>query len=90
MAAIRHFGQKLGIGYDLLYAGPAKSDSVEHRLPFISKLKSYPTTLLIGRDGKVQHIYTGIYGPGTGARYIRFKERMENAIVEMLRGPATD
>lgn len=88
LAAIRHFKERLGIGYDLLYAGLAKSDTVEHKLPFITKLKSYPTTLLIGRDGTVRHIYTGIYGPGTGARYARFKERMENAIVELLREPA--
>ncbi len=88
LEAIRHFKQRLGISYDLLYAGLAKSDSVERKLPFISKLKSYPTTLLIGRDGTVRHIYTGIYGPGTGARYVRFKERLENAIVEMLREPA--
>lgn len=88
LAAIRHFKQRLGISYDLLYAGLAKSDSVEHKLPFISKLKSYPTTLLIDKDGTVRHIYTGIYGPGTGERYVRFKERLENAIVELLREPA--
>ena len=57
------------------------------KLPFISQLKSYPTTLLIGRDGTVRRIFTGIYGPGTGARYTRFKDRMENTIVELLREP---
>lgn len=88
LSAMRHFRSKLGIEYDLLYGGMAQSDSVVRKLPFISKLKSYPTTLLIGRDGTVRHIYTGIYGPGTGARYIHFKERMENALVELLREPA--
>lgn len=83
--AIRHYKEKLGIGYELLYCGLAKRDSVKQALPFIDRLISYPTTLLIGRDGTVRHIYTGIYGPGTGARYLRFKERMENAIVELLR-----
>jgi len=87
LAAIRRFREKLGISYELLYAGVAHRDSVQRKLPFLSALKSYPTTLLIGRDGTVRHIYTGIYGPGTGARYLRFKERMENAIVDMLREP---
>lgn len=90
LAAIRRFKEKLGLGYDLLYAGVAHRDSVQRKLPFISALKSYPTTLLIGRDGTVRHIYTGIYGPGTGARYLRYKERMENAIVELLREPVPD
>ena len=87
LAAIRHFRDKLGIDSELLYGGMANRDSVAVKLPFIKELKSYPTTLLIGRDGTVRHIYTGIYGPGTGARYVRFKERMENAIVELLREP---
>lgn len=86
--AIRHFKEQLGIEYDMLYAGTANKDTVVQRLPFISQLKSYPTTLLIGRDGSVRRIFTGIYGPGTGARYIRFKDRMENSIVELLREPA--
>lgn len=87
MQAIRHFRDKLGIDYDMLYAGVAHKDTVVKKLPFISQLKSYPTTLLIGRDGTVRRVFTGIYGPGTGARYTRFKERMENSIVELLREP---
>jgi peroxiredoxin len=86
--ALRQFKEKLGIQYALLYAGMANRDTVVHKLPFISQLMSYPTTFLIGRDGSVRRIITGIYGPGTGARYIRFKDRMENSIVELLREPA--
>ncbi|MCL4282706.1 MAG: TlpA family protein disulfide reductase [Flavobacteriales bacterium] len=88
LEAIRRFGERLGITYSLLYAGQATKENVAQALPFIDRLKAYPTTLIIGRDGRVGHIYTGIYGPGTGARYIRFKERMENAIVQLLNTPA--
>jgi thiol-disulfide isomerase/thioredoxin len=86
--AIRHFEKTLGIGYDMLYGGVSVRDSVEKKLPFLQQLMSYPTTLLIGRDGKVHRTITGIYGPGTGDRYTRFRERMENSIVELLREPA--
>lgn len=85
--AMRQFKRKLGIGYDLLYGGVANKDSVVQKLPFIQKLMGYPTTLLIARDGTVKHIYTGIYGPGTGVRYAQFRDRMENSIVELLREP---
>lgn len=88
LAAIERFRERLGIPYEILYGGMAQRDSVARQLPFISQLKGYPTTLLIARDGTVRHIYTGIYGPGTGARYLRFKERLENAIVELLREPS--
>lgn len=90
MAAIRNFKEKLGVDYEMLYAGTANKDSVIKKLPFLRQLKSYPTTLLIGRDGKVRQIITGIYGPGTGARYTRFRERMENSIVELLREQVKD
>ena len=88
MVALTHFHQRLGITYDMLYAGMAQSDTVKAKLPFIEKLKSYPTTFLVGRDGTVRHIYTGIYGPGTGARYTQFRDRMEGAIVQLLQEPA--
>ena len=87
VAALERFHKGLGIGYQVLYAGVAKADTVKAKLPFISQLKSYPTTFLVGRDGTVRHIYTGIYGPGTGERYVRFKDRMENAIVQLLQEP---
>jgi len=87
VAALERFHKGLGIGYQVLYAGVAKADTVKAKLPFISQLKSYPTTFLVGRDGTVRHIYTGIYGPGTGERYVRFKDRMENTIVQLLQEP---
>jgi len=85
IASIQHFHDKLGLNYDMLYAGMANSDTVMSKLPFIAHFMSYPTTLLIGRDGTVRRIYTGIYGPGTGTRYVQFKDRMENSIVDLLR-----
>lgn len=85
MAALRRFRNNLGIPYTLLLAGTMHRDSVAMRLPYIKQLKAYPTTILVGRNGQVRHIYTGIYGPGTGARYSRFRERMENALVDLLR-----
>lgn len=88
LAALKRFRDGVGLSYQLLYAGTARGDTVEARLPFIEEFKSYPTTFLVARDGTVRHIYTGIYGPSTGDRYVRFRERMENAIMELLREPA--
>lgn len=90
IAALDRFQKGLGISYDILYAGTAQSDSVKAKLPFIQKLKGYPTTFLIARDGSVRHIYTGIYGPGTGERYFLFRDRMENAIVQLLKEPVPE
>ena len=89
IATMHYFKKNMGLEYDMLYAGFANKDTVVKKLPFISQLKSYPTTLLIGRDGTVRKIFTGIYGPGTGARYVRFNDRMENSIVELLREPVS-
>jgi thiol-disulfide isomerase/thioredoxin len=85
LAALKRFRDGVGISYQLLYAGAARGDTVEAKLPFIEEFKSYPTTFLVARDGTVRHIYTGIYGPSTGDRYLRFRERMQNAILDLLR-----
>ncbi len=85
--ALRNFRNRLALPYPLLFAGSKKRENVAARLPFLRQLKAYPTTLLIGRDGQVRHIYTGIYGPGTGERYHRFRSRMERAIQQLLDEP---
>lgn len=87
MKALRNFSSRLELPYPVLYAGNKARENVAAQLPFLRQLNAYPTTLLIGRNGQVRHVYTGIYGPGTGERYHRFRSRMERAIQQLLAEP---
>jgi hypothetical protein len=50
----------------------------------LNKVIAFPTTIFIGKDGKVKHIRTGFEGPGTGIYYEQFKERFNQVINELL------
>jgi hypothetical protein len=50
----------------------------------LNRVLAFPTTIILGKDGTVKHIYTGFEGPGTGIYHERFKERFNQIINELL------
>jgi thiol-disulfide isomerase/thioredoxin len=87
IAALERFRDHLGLKYPICYAGPSKKEVTSEVLPFLNHVISFPTSITIGRDGKVRRIYTGFYGPGTGARYDAYKRDMERMLVGLLAEP---
>ena len=49
---------------------------------------AYPTTVFVGRDGRVRNIHAGFEGPGTGEHHEQLVARMEAIIKELLTEPA--
>jgi thiol-disulfide isomerase/thioredoxin len=72
--------QKMNIPYDFVIAGVNDSEKASKTLPMLSKVLGWPTTIIIGKDGKVKYIHTGFEGPGTGIYYEQFKERFNQII----------
>lgn len=77
------FSKRFGVGYDVLFAGKADKKSASEKLPALSEVLSFPTTIFIDKKGKVRKIHTGFMGPATGVHYERFKEEL-NALVDLL------
>lgn len=76
--------EKLKIPYELLIAGVNDNEKASQTLPMLSKVLGFPTTIIIGKDGKVKNIHTGFEGPGTGIYYEQYKERFNQIINELL------
>ncbi len=82
------FRQRFAVDYPMLITGVWVNDSLrtEKTIPEISPIKAFPTTIFIGKDGKVKHIETGFSGPGTGAYYGLYRKefiaRMERLLAE--------
>ncbi len=76
--------EKLNIPYDFVIAGINDKDEAAKTLPMLNRVLAFPTTILIGKDGTVKHIYTGFEGPGTGIYHERFKDRFNQLINELL------
>jgi peroxiredoxin len=74
---------RMGIPYEVLIAG-TNDEKASASLPQLNKVSIWPTTIFIGRDGKVKHIHTGYSGPGTGADYEEQVQRFNNVVNELL------
>ena len=72
----------LNVSYSMLIAGIPKESGLA--LPMITPIKSYPTSIIIDRTGKVVQIHTGFYGPSTGKYYEDYTNETEKLIEELL------
>ncbi|HEY0979019.1 MAG TPA: TlpA disulfide reductase family protein [Flavobacteriales bacterium] len=84
VAGLKRFRDHLDLTYPIAYAGEAKKGSTSAKLPFLDQVKSFPTCIFIGRDGKVRRIHTGFYGPGTGSYYQAYSRELDRYINELL------
>lgn len=50
----------------------------------LNHVMSFPTLILIGKDGMVKKVWTGFYGPGTGVHYIEHTKEIENALLKEM------
>ena len=73
-----------GIEFPLLLAGTSDKGDAADALPSIDVVKSYPTTILVGRDGKVHTIHSGFAGPATGVHHTALVKRLESEIETLL------
>ncbi|HKE45704.1 MAG TPA: TlpA disulfide reductase family protein [Steroidobacteraceae bacterium] len=67
--AVSSMRAKFGIEYPTLIAGTSDKEDASTRLPQLSGVYAFPTTLFVDRKGRVRRIYTGFSGPATGTHY---------------------
>lgn len=81
---VKKMKEKFNVNYEYLIAGVNDNAKAAETLPMLNKVVAFPTTIFIGKDGKVKHIHTGFDGPGTGIYYEQFKERFNSIVNELL------
>ncbi len=81
------FKQRFNVDYPVLVTGITVMDSLrtEKTLPQFTPIKTFPTSIVLDKQGKVRKIDTGFFGPGTGAYYDRYKEEFERTVNELLK-----
>ncbi|WP_347156497.1 peroxiredoxin family protein [Pontibacter chitinilyticus] len=83
-ARLSKLKNRFDINYDLLVAGIADNAAAGKALPALNHVMSFPTTIFIGRDGKVRKIHTGFSGPGTGKYYDEWVKEFNKTMDELL------
>lgn len=85
--SLRKFQKRFDVKYPILISSATVSDPqrTEKTLPQLTDIKVFPTTIILGKDGKVADIETDFFGPGTGEYYIKYVEQFGNTIDELLK-----
>lgn len=81
---VRRYRDKFDLPFPLLLAGVGKAELAAETLPQLSGFTAFPTTLFLGRDGRVRHVHAGFYGPATGVMHVRQVEEFRATIERLL------
>jgi thiol-disulfide isomerase/thioredoxin len=81
---VRRYRDKFGITFPLLLAGINDTEAAAATLPQLRGFTSFPTTLFLGRDGRIRRVHAGFYGPATGAQHTRLIRDFEREIERLL------
>ena len=86
MKRISNMIDKFDIPYPILLAqyGSTDKETFLKKIPMLENIISYPTTIIIGKDGKVNSIHTGFNGPATGQAFIDYKKDFKSEIKGLL------
>lgn len=81
--AIEKMIKDMSIPYPVAFGGLASKETIYEVLPMIDNFMSYPTSILLDKEGRVVDIHTGFAGPGTSA-YEAYTQDMEERIESLL------
>jgi thiol-disulfide isomerase/thioredoxin len=81
---VRRYRDKFGITFPLLLAGVNDTESIAAALPQLQDVTAFPTTVFIGRDGRVRRIHAGFHGLAAGPQHTRLVREFESEIEELL------
>lgn len=81
---VKRMIEKLNVKYDFVIAGTNDKDNASKTLPMLNRVVAFPTTIFIGKDGKVKKIHTGFTGPGTGVYYDQLVEEFNETVNSLL------
>jgi hypothetical protein len=79
----RHFSD-LGHEGIILLGGRASKSEAASLFPYLTSVSAFPTTMLVDEQGRVRHIHTGFYGPGTAEYHQLYVQRLDEVIDQLL------
>jgi thiol-disulfide isomerase/thioredoxin len=81
---IRRFREKFRIPWPLLHAGTSVVEETAATLPQLRGFTAYPTTIFLGRDGRIRQVYAGFRGVSAGAQHRKQIEDYRQIIERLL------
>jgi thiol-disulfide isomerase/thioredoxin len=79
---VQTFIRRFGIPYPMLLAGTP--DDISQRIPQLVNFGAYPTSIFLGRDGRVRSVHAGFASQATGQEYVRLKGEVRGLVQRLL------
>ncbi|MBL7828175.1 MAG: TlpA family protein disulfide reductase [Saprospiraceae bacterium] len=76
---IQAYKKKLGITFDMVYAGKANKDEASNFFKALDHVMAFPTMIILDKKNQVRKIHTGFDGPAT-SRYESFRQDFKSLI----------
>ena len=83
---LRAFIEKYDLGY--LFLLPGVPDQLNEKVPQAVNLNAFPTTFMLGRDGRVRAVHAGFPSPASGSFYTEVQHEITSQIEQLLAEPA--
>ncbi len=81
---VQKMKDKYNVKYDYVIAGTSARGNASKSLPMLNHIMSFPTSIIIDKNGKVRNIHTGFSGPATGDYYLDFVKEFNTIMDEVL------
>lgn len=88
MRQITSFKARYRLPYPMVYGGQPNADDTKKVLGDLAPVKVWPSTIFIGRDGRVKEVHVGWAGPATGALSEKVKREFDETVTKLLRQKA--
>jgi thiol-disulfide isomerase/thioredoxin len=82
--AVAHYKKQFDLPYEVYIGGELSKDKAAQVFSGLNAIMSYPTSIIIDKEGKVRKIHTGFYGPSTGKYHTLYTERLRREIENLL------
>lgn len=81
---VRRYRDKYAIPFPLLLGGTSDQEVVAASLRQLEGFSAFPTTIFVGRDGRVRRVHAGFYGPATGAQHVALVKEFRREVEKLL------
>jgi peroxiredoxin len=85
--SLRKFQQRFNVEYPILITGVTVSDTLrtEKTLPQVTRIKVFPSSIILDKTGKIRKLDNGFSGPATGEHYEAYKKEFYRTLDELLK-----
>jgi thiol-disulfide isomerase/thioredoxin len=82
------FIKRYAVPFPILVPGTNQDNEIAQKLPQLVNFAVYPTTIFLGRDGRVRRVHAGFASAATGEAHVQLKREERDLIERLLEEPA--